>query len=221
MNKHERPEFDVIGGGIKLSDQERKLVDRPPTANIEVRLRQLELTLASTAQSDALTRARLELDICGLLLDLDRKDEARRRARPLVELLLEQSQFEDAALACQFVYLSQGDDAVAALGQAAWLTPDDADGAAVAAATAHYVADLRAADDKLEELRLFTGAMLARVARRHSNIQSQSEFDTWVEKMELDQPDRFLVRLRNVIDVMTQDDWWFDREQLQHDFADH
>jgi len=242
MDKRERPLFDVNGAGIRLSDQEQKMIDQPPAASIEVRLDQLEMTLANTAQADTLARARLELDICGLLLDLDRKAEADRRARPLVPLLLEQGQFEDAALACQFIYLSQGDDAVAALGQAAWLavsypvnpgltanildhiideTPDDADGAAVAAATAHYVADLRAADEKAEELRLFTGAMLARVARRHSNIQSQSEFDAWVEKMELDQPDRFLVRLRNVIDVMTQDDWWFDREQLQREFSDH
>ena len=93
-------------------------------------------------------------------------------------------------------------------------TPDESDGAAVAAAAAHFVADLRCTDQNRDELRLFTGANLARVARRHSNITTQQDFDQWVDRMELDQPDKFLVRLRNVIDVMVQFDWWFDREHL-------
>ena len=36
-----------------------------------------------------------------------------------------------------------------------------------------------------------------------------------VERMELNDPDKFLVRLRNVVDVLVQDQWWFDREALQ------
>ena len=35
-----------------------------------------------------------------------------------------------------------------------------------------------------------------------------------MEKLELKQPEKFLVRLRNVVDVLVQDDWWFDREAL-------
>jgi len=31
----------------------------------------------------------------------------------------------------------------------------------------------------------------------------------------LDKPDKFLVRLRNVIDVLVQDEWWIDREAIQ------
>jgi len=30
----------------------------------------------------------------------------------------------------------------------------------------------------------------------------------------LNDPDKFLVRLRNVVDVLVQDDWWFDRDAL-------
>jgi len=93
-------------------------------------------------------------------------------------------------------------------------TPDESDGAAVAAATAHYVADLRAEDQEHEQIKLFTGAMLARVARRHSNIESQEKFERWVKILELDDPEKFLVRLRNVIDVMVQEDWLFDRDAL-------
>jgi hypothetical protein len=33
--------------------------------------------------------------------------------------------------------------------------------------------------------------------------------------MELNEPEKFLIRLRNVVDVLVQDDWWFDREELQ------
>ena len=33
--------------------------------------------------------------------------------------------------------------------------------------------------------------------------------------IELREPDKFLPRLRNVVDVLVQDDWWFDREALQ------
>ena len=44
---------------------------------------------------------------------------------------------------------------------------------------------------------------------------SQEAFDLWMERLELKEPDRFLPRLRNVVDVLVQDDWWFDRETLQ------
>ena len=34
-------------------------------------------------------------------------------------------------------------------------------------------------------------------------------------RMELDDPDKFLIRLRNVIDVLVQDEWWFDRDAVR------
>ena len=41
--------------------------------------------------------------------------------------------------------------------------------------------------------------------------------------MELNDPARFLPRLRNVVDVLAQDDWWFDRdadgEYLSYNFV--
>jgi hypothetical protein len=36
-----------------------------------------------------------------------------------------------------------------------------------------------------------------------------------VRRLELDEPDKFLVRLRNVVDVLVQDDWWIDRDAIQ------
>ena len=62
--------------------------------------------------------------------------------------------------------------------------------------------------------------MLGNVARRHSEIESQEQFDFWINKMELHDPAKFLVRLRNVVDVLVQEDWWFDREQLQAEIPD-
>jgi len=229
---------------LPLSEQEKHLLDKTPDADREARLQYLltEFNSQPLSQSVELTsapalgRASMALEIAGLLLDLDKKTDAWQYTRPTVETFIAQDAFEDAAMACQYIYLADQDDAIPAIGQAAWLaetypvdphltanilthiideTPDDSDGAAVAAATAHYVVDLRATEEKREELRLFTGANLARVAKRHANVQSQMEFELWVERMELDIPEKFLIRLRNVIDVMVQTDWWFDREQLR------
>ena len=58
-------------------------------------------------------------------------------------------------------------------------------------------------------------AGVATVARRHSAVDGQEGFNRWIEDMELNDPALFLPRLRNVVDVLVQDDWWFDREALQ------
>lgn len=238
---------------LPLSDAEKRLLDKTPDADREARLAFLQQQLLDipvsandelhnpNGGSIALKRALTELEIAGLLLDLDNKQEAWTAARGCIDVFINHEAFEDAAMACQYVYLSDQSDAITAIGQAAWLavtypvdphlsanilshiideTPDDSDGAAVAAATAHYVVDIRATDAQREELRLFTGANLARVGKRHANVKSQTEFELWVERLELDVPEKFLVRLRNVIDVMVQTDWWFDRETLQSKLPD-
>jgi len=236
---------------LPLSDKEKRLLDKTPDADRETRLQLLLDAFDTTAGTSShtpeqnnehlLRQARTALEIAGLLLDLDRKADAWHYARPAIEELVAQQAFEDAALACQYIYLADQDDAIAAIGQAAWLsvtypvdphltanilshiideTPDDSDGGAVAAAVAHYVVDLRSDDDKIEELKLFTGANLARVAKRHSNVVSQMQFELWVERLELDVPEKFLVRFRNVIDVMVQTDWWFDRDKLLKNIPD-
>lgn len=229
---------------LPLSAEEKRLLDKTPDSDREARLQELlnelntssKATAAVTSDDTALKRARIALDAAGLLLDLDRRDEAWNFTQATIATFIANDCFEDAALACQYIYLAEQSDALAAIGQAAWLsvtypvdphltanilnhiideTPDDSDGAAVAAATAHYVVDQRCTDNRREELRLFTGANLARVAKRHGNVRTQTEFELWVERLELDVPDKFLVRLRNVIDVLVQTDWWFDREALQ------
>ncbi|MBX2835739.1 MAG: hypothetical protein KTR35_02720 [Gammaproteobacteria bacterium] len=228
---------------LSLTDAEQGLMDKQPDSDREAKLETIRAELdrldrvsTTSAESSDLQVATLKLEAAGLMLDLDLKASAWENAKSCLPVLIEQQKFEDAALACQYVYLSDREDALPAIGQAAWLAvtypvnphlsanildmiidemPDNSDGAAVVAATAHYVVDLRCAEDEYDELRLFTGGMLAKVARRHSNVESQQMFELWVERLELDDPSKFLVRLRNVIDVMVQQDWWFDREKLQ------
>jgi len=233
--------LELVHSTPALSEEERKLLDKAPDSLIEARLEDIEVRLADMPEQETLARARLQLELAGHLLDLDRKDEAHRHARPLIDQFVEHSEFEDAALAGQYTYLADGDDAIAALGHAAWLavtypvdpgltanvlnhivdeTPDDADGAAVAAATAHYVADMRRHLCDNDDVSLFTAGMLAQVAKRHSGVESEDDFNRWVDKLELNEPDRFLVRLRNVIDVLVQDDWWFDRDHLRQQIRD-
>ena len=77
------------------------------------------------------------------------------------------------------------------------------------------VADLRARDPQREHLLLYANQVLATVARRHSGVDGQQTFNKWIEDMELNDPALFLPRLRNVVDVLVQDDWWLDREALQ------
>ncbi len=182
-------------------------------------------------------RAGLQLEVARALQTLERGDEAWPIAQTALGQFLEERDWEHAADACDVMYQCGTEQALAALGHGIWLgvtfpidpeisvhllshviddTPDDSDGAAVAAATACFLADIRAPQGAdRERLLFFAQQLLGKVARRHSNVESQEQFDFWIERLELNDPDKFLVRLRNVVDVLVQEDWWFDREALQ------
>jgi len=183
-----------------------------------------------------LRRADLLLQLGRALVRLESGAEAWAAAREAFDLYMTEHAREGAAQACDILFLSEQPESLAALGMGIWLavtypvdpelsvallqhvvdeTPPDADGAAVAAVTAHYLVDLRAQDPQREHLLLYTNQLLATVARRHSDVDGQEAFNRWIERMELSDPARFLPRLRNVVDVLVQDDWWFDREVLQ------
>lgn len=185
----------------------------------------------------AVVDAHLAVEESLILTHLEQGEEGWNTARAAFDILFEAERWEAAVEACDALFRSQQEGALLALGQGIWLavtfpidpeltvamlqhvvdeTPADSDGAAVAAATAAYVTDLRATGEQREELKFFTGQMLATVARRHSNVSSQAAFEQWIEKLELDTPEKFLVRLRNVVDVLVQDGWWFDRGTI-HD----
>ncbi|OGA39633.1 MAG: hypothetical protein A3G28_03465 [Betaproteobacteria bacterium RIFCSPLOWO2_12_FULL_68_19] len=186
--------------------------------------------------AERLRRADLQLQLGRALVRLEKGPEAWAAAREAFDLYLAEQAWEGAAQACDILFLAGEPQSLAALGQGIWLavtypvdpelsvallqhvveeTPPDADGAAVAAVTAYYLADLRARDPQREHLLLYANQVLATVARRHSGVDGQHAFNQWLEDMELNDPALFLPRLRNVVDVLVQDEWWFDRDALQ------
>jgi len=183
----------------------------------------------------AAQKAEIQIRIAELLVDLNRREESFDTAREAFDGFVAAQQWEGAVQACNIMFLADQPDSLAALGQGVWLsvtfpidpelsvallqhiideTPADSDGAAVAAAVAHYIVDLRAEGKQRDNLLLFTNHMLGTVARRHSDVLKQEQFDYWLEKLELNDPAKFLPRLRNVVDVMVQEDWWIDRDAI-------
>jgi len=207
----------------------------------EARLMAIEDRLKTVKLSEQET-LRTYLEKTRLLTEVDKKVEAWDLARTTFDAYMEKKDYEGAVDACDALFLTEQDGSLAALGMGVWLgvtfpidpdlsvallqhiideTPDDSDGAAVAAATAHYIADIRSKDKQRDKLLFFTNQMLGNVARRHSEIETQEQYEFWINKMELNDPAKFLIRLRNVVDVLVQEDWWFDRESLQAEIPDN
>ncbi len=189
-----------------------------------------------SADAAALRRADILLQLGRALVRLEKHPDAWAAARAAFDLYLAEQAWEGAAQACDILFLADQPDSLVALGHGIWLavtypidpelsvallqrivedTPPESDGAAVAAVTAFYLVDLRARDPQREHLLIYVNQVLATVARRHSGVDGQHSFDKWIADMELNDPALFLPRLRNVVDVLVQDDWWFDREALQ------
>lgn len=180
-------------------------------------------------------RAKLELNIAEVLIGLEKLEDAWKSARPLFELFIDESEFELAVRTCRVLYQADHELSIAALGQGCWLavtypinptisvemlhnivdeTPDNSDGAAVAAMAAQYIADIRG-DEHRENLMFLTTQIIAKVAKRHRNIEGEEMIKTWIEILELNDTDQLFERLAKIIDVMTADQWWFDRDQLR------
>lgn len=181
-------------------------------------------------------RARAQLDVAQTLNALRRFDEAHELAQQAFSLAIGEEAWNEAALACNTLYKADRDDAITALGNGLWLavafpieptvtvellhhvieeTPDNSDGAAVAAATAHYVADLRAKQHEHANLTFLTSQKLAEVARQHRGIDGQEALDTWAEEMELKDPQTFIPRMSKIVDIIVDDNWWYDRDALR------
>ncbi len=203
---------------------------------LEARLAELRQHRAEVRDHHSSAYADLLLEEGRLLIRLEKMDAAWDAAHAAFDTYLGQENWQSAVEACDVLYAADRPGSLAALGQGIWLavtfpidpeltvamlehvvaeTPDDSDGAAVAAVTAHYVADLRAEGKRRDDLVFYTNNLLGTVARRHSQVQSQEAYDFWVKKLELHEPQLFLPRLRNVVDVLVQDEWWFDRDALR------
>ncbi len=206
-----------------------------------------ELLLQKLAEHEALLEStegvdRLKplLDSGYILLDLvDRNADAWKVGKEAFDIAIANERWLSAVEACDIIYQSEQEDAVLALAHGIWLgvtypvdpelsvamlqhlvdeTPPDSDGAAVAAAVATYIVDLRAEGQQREALQFFVNQLMGSVARRHTNgaCDSQELFEIWIERLELNDPSKFLPRLSKIIDVLVPEgQWWFDRDALR------
>jgi hypothetical protein len=199
----------------------------------QIQLAQLKL------DCDPLERAKLQHEIAEIMLDAGGNgmpEAAWGLAKEAFKIYLKHNEVENAINALDVLYRTELPAGVVALGHAMWLavtypvdpelsivimknliddTPKKSDGAAVAAATAHYIADLRLDGEKRESVMFLTTNMIAQVAERHSNVTDQGQLNFWMDKLELNDPDKFLPKLSQVIDAIVAGDWWFDKEELR------
>ena len=189
-----------------------------------------------TDDASLFDKAVIKLDMANALLGLNKNIEAWNEAKEAFNIFIDNELWSQAVEACDILYQTDQPASITALAHGVWLsiaypidpehsivmlnyiieeTPDDSDGAAVAAATAHYIVGVRADDDKHDSLAFLTTNMIAKVAQRHSNVNSQDKLEFWLEKMELQDPAKFLPRMGTVVDAIANGGWWFDRDELR------
>lgn len=201
----------------------------------ESRMADLEQRLKGLSSSDE--RAELLLDYGTLLLDFQRKEDAWIAAKEAFDHFAANENWELAVTATDILVTADQKDSLIALAHGIWLgitypinpeatvailqhmveeSPVGSDTAAVAAITAHFIADRRAHEGKTgENVRFFTSQRLAEVASQHRNIKSQEEFEIWMMGNEFDNPDSFLPKLSAAVDALAGENWWIDRDALR------
>lgn len=206
----------------------RKELDKKQKLLIELKL-----------DCDPLERAALQYEIAEIMLDsgsAGMPEAAWGLTKEAFFIYMEHEKFHEAVNCCDVLYRTDLPAAVVALGHAMWLavtypidpelsivmmknliddTPAKSDGAAVAAVTAHYLADLRLEGEKRDSVMFLTTNLIAQVAERHSNVSDQGQMNFWMDKLELNDPAKFLPKLAQVIDAIVAGDWWFDRDELR------
>lgn len=224
-----RPEAGVLESS---NEEEAKAFLQEQLVNLDYKISLL------AADCDPQERARLKLDRANTLLGLEQKTNAWDVARSAFDEFIKLEAWSDAVEACDILYQTEQPASIAALIHGVWLsvsfpidpehsivmlsyvvdeTPNDSDGAAVAAATAHYIVGLRATDETHDSLSFLTTNLMAKVAQRHGDVKSQESLDFWMEKMQLNDPKVFLPRMSKVLDaIVNENSWWFDREALRN-----
>ncbi len=198
---------------------------------LRARLRYMNLKAAS--------RLALQLELAETCLELSNGAEAFPVARDALSDGLALKDYEAAVRACQCMYQSEQPESISALGQGLWLaiacpvdpqrtlemlrhlveeTPDDSDGAAVAAMLGYFLMEARAGGDDQERLVFLARQLVAEVAQRHRGITDDETISIWAQMHELDDVDVLLERMAVIIDTITQT-WWFDRDALREEFA--
>ena len=187
-------------------------------------------------------RARALLDVAEPQLGLGQNADAWMHAREAFTVFVDYEHWQDAVEAADILYQSEQPDSIAALGQGIWLavtypvkpqstvtllnhvideTPEDSDGAAVAAMAAHYIAGLRTEGEEKNSLTFLTTQMIARVAKRHRGIEDQDTLNAWIDMYQLNDIPELMKRLAMIVDVMVGEKWWFDRDALREKLPVH
>lgn len=185
---------------------------------------------------DPVEKARLMIDIAECHLGLDQSQQAHEWAHKCFPVFIEQEQWQLAVDACDIIYNSNQDDALVALGNGIWLavtfpidpiisvqmlhhvvdeTPDDSDGAAVAAMLAHYLAETRADERDHQNLTFVTNQIIAQVARRHRGIEDEKTLQTWIKMYELDDVQSLLAKMALILETIVDGHWWYDRDAIR------
>ena len=152
---------------MKYIDLNSGMMDADSGEDAEISLEKIKQQMAAALEElkalpeDAhpLQRIELQTRIAGTLVDLQRGEEAFTLAREAFDACIANEYWEDAVKACNAMFLAEQPESLAALGQGVWLsvtfpidpelsvlmlnhivdeTPNDSDGAAVAAVTAKY-----------------------------------------------------------------------------------
>ena len=182
-------------------------------------------------------RARALLDLANAELGMTQMSDVWNHAKAAFDICIAHEEWQLAVEACDLLYQTELPSSITALGHGVWLsvtyplepeysinmlnyiineTTDDADGAALAAITAHFIVDHRSEGKTRDDLKVLTTNMLAKVALRHSKVETQVGLDVWMDKMDLRDPDVFLPRMGMVVGAIIGDgNWWFDKAELQ------
>ena len=225
------------GQGISAGEAITAIDERESLESIREALAKARKVLATMPDdSNPVDRARALLDVAEPLLALGIGAEAWQYAREAFSVFVDYEHWQEAVETAELLYQCGQPDSIVALGQGIWLgvtypvkaqstvtllnyiideTPDDSDGAAVAAMVAHYIADLRTEGEEKDSLSFLTTQMIARVAKRHRGIEDQKTLDVWIEMYSLNDVPELLKRLGLIVDVMVGEKWWFDREALR------
>ncbi|ABL02738.1 hypothetical protein Rmag_1033 [Candidatus Ruthia magnifica str. Cm (Calyptogena magnifica)] len=189
---------------------------------------------AQTADTPAEKKIKNLLEIGRIQIERYKGSDAWKKAFSAFDIARDNELWELAVEACDVMFLSEGPDALKALGHALWLgvtfpinpeltvvmlqylveeSPKEADTCAIAAATANYITSMRCGAD--DDLTFFASQMMASVAGEHSHVTNQSAFDLWRKTLQLDKPKVFLKKLSGAIDQLVADDWWVDRDKIK------
>ena len=209
---------------------------------LQKKVAELRLKLGKYPATDvSLACADLLLELANAELGISKMENVWSHAKRAFDIYLDSEQWEQAVECCDLLYQTELPSSISALGHGVWLavtfpisvqhtinmlnyiineTQENADGAALAAIVAHFVVDMRCEGEEKENLRFITMNMVAKVAKRHSKVETQTGLDVWMEKLELLDPAVFLPRFSLVVGAIVGENWWYDKDQLRAKIPD-